>query len=207
MNIILIGDSGHARVIADNVVSSGNRVVARLDHKYTELFVRNGCTFGPVSEVHQLIEKEGAKVIVAIGANAVRRKIVESLTLDAEQYATAIHRDASISPSAVIGNGTVIMPGAIVNAEAVIGKHVIVNSRAVVEHDCVIGNYVHIASGAAAAGLVKLGEGALVETGGSISPVKELGQWSVVRAGSAVMEDVAEFETVMGVPAIVAIDR
>ncbi|PSL40748.1 hypothetical protein B0H99_104210 [Planomicrobium soli] len=45
MNIILIGDSGHASVIADNVVSCGNRVVAKLDDKYTGLFLKN-CWFG-----------------------------------------------------------------------------------------------------------------------------------------------------------------
>lgn len=202
MKIILIGDSGHARVIADNVVSAGGEIVARLDDKYTELVESDGCTFGPVAEVHELIRKNQAKVIAAIGANSVRRKIVERLNLDARQYATAIHRDASVSPSAIIGHGTVIMPGAVVNAEAVIGNHVIVNSRAVVEHDSVIGDFAHIASGAAMAGLVKLGEGVWVETGVSIVPTKRIGQWSVVRAGSAVMEDVGEFKTVMGVPAL-----
>lgn len=203
MNIILIGDSGHAKVIADNVVSAGNRVVARLDDKHSEVFKANGCWFGPVSEVSKLMEKEQAKVIIAIGANSVRRKIVERLALNADQYATAIHSNAVISPSAAIGYGTVVMPGAVVNAEAAVGNHAILNSRSVVEHDCIVGDYVHIASGAAAAGLAKLGEGALVETGASISPMKEIGQWSVVRAGSAVMKDVEAFSTVMGVPALV----
>ncbi len=202
MKIILIGDSGHARVIADAVVSAGGQVVARLDDKYTELVEQDGCAFGPVAEVHKLIETKQAKVVVAIGANVVRQKIVERLALSADQYATAIHRAASISPSAVISPGTVVMPGAVVNAEAVIGNHVIVNSRAVVEHDCVIGDYVHVASGAAVAGLVKLDEGVWVETGASIVPTKRIGQWSVVRAGSAVMEDVGEFKTVIGVPAV-----
>ena len=202
MNIILIGDSGHAKVISDNVVSAGNRVVARLDDKHTEIFKANGCWFGPVSEVSKLMEKEQAKVIIAIGANSVRRKIVERLALNAGQYATAIHSTAVISPSAAIGYGTVLMPGAVVNAEAAVGNHAILNSRSVVEHDCIVGDYVHIASGAAAAGLAKLGEGALVETGASISPMKEIGQWSVVRAGSAVMDDVESFSTVMGVPAL-----
>ena len=202
MNIILIGDSGHAKVIADNVVSAGNRVVARLDDKHTEVFKANGCWFGPVSEVSKLMEKEQAKVIIAIGANSVRRKIVERLALSADQYATAIHSNAVISPSAAIGYGTVVLPGAVVNAEAVVGNHTILNSRSVVEHDCTVGDYVHMASGAVVAGLATLENGVLVETGASITPMKKLGQWSVVRAGSAVMDDVEEFSTVMGVPAL-----
>lgn len=202
MNIILLGDSGHARVIADNVVSAGNRVVARLDDKHTEVYKANGCWFGPVSEVYKLMEKEQAKVIIAIGANSVRRKIVERLALSADQYAIAIHSNAIISPSAAIGYGTVVMPGAVVNAEATVGDHTILNSRSVVEHDCTVGDYVHIASGAVVAGLAKLGDGVLVETGASIIPMKKVGQWSIIRAGSAVMDDVGEFSTVIGVPAL-----
>lgn len=202
MNIILIGDSGHAKVIGDNVVSSGARVVANLDDKYTELFEKGGCWFGPVSEMQRIMEKEQAKVIIAIGANAVRKKIAERLALSADQYASAIHSSAVVSPSAVIGPGTVVMAGAVVNAEAIVGNHAIVNTSAVVEHDCTVGDYVHVASGAAVAGLVRLGEGALVETGASISPLKEIGQWSIVRAGSAVLDDVAAYSTVVGVPAI-----
>ena len=38
MNIILIGDSGHARVIAEILISSGHQVAAKLNDKYTVLF-------------------------------------------------------------------------------------------------------------------------------------------------------------------------
>ncbi|MGK7376366.1 NeuD/PglB/VioB family sugar acetyltransferase [Planococcus sp. 1R117A] len=201
MNILLIGDSGHAKVITDIVNSSGNQVVAKLNDKYAELFKEDGCWFGPVSEVHSLIEKEQAKVIVAIGANSVRRKIVEGLALNADQYATAIHKDAIVSPSAAIGHGTVVMPGAVINAAAIVGDHAIINSRSVVEHDCIAENYVHVSPGATVAGVAKLGEGVLIEAGASVTATKEIGQWSIVRAGSAVIENVGAYTTVMGVPA------
>jgi len=201
MKTILIGDSGHARVITDNLFSCGHQVVAKLDDKHSKLFKEDGCWFGPVSEVHGLIESEQAKVIVAIGKNSVRKEIVERLALNADQYASAIHKSAIVSPSAVIGHGTVVMPGAVVNAAATVGVHVILNSRCVVEHDCVVGDYVHVSPGAAVAGVVKLGEGVLIETGASVIPTKQIGQWSIVRSGSAVMENVGENTTVSGVPA------
>lgn len=207
MNIILIGDSGHARVITDNLISCGHQVVAKLDDKHKELFKEDGCWFGPVAEVHSLIEQEGAKVIVAIGANSVRKKIVEHLALTADHYATAIHKEAIVSPSAVFGVGTVVMPGAVVNAAAQIGNHSIINSRAVVEHDCTVGDYVHVSPGATVAGVATIGEGALVEAGASVIPTKRVGEWSVVRAGSAVLEDVEAFTTVVGVPAQVVAKR
>ncbi|TWT27765.1 acetyltransferase [Planomicrobium sp. CPCC 101110] len=201
MNIILIGDSGHARVIADNITSSGSRVVARLDDKYTEPFKEDGSWMGPVSEVYSLIEKEGAKVVIAIGSNSVRKKIVERLALDVEQYATVIHKDAIVSPSAVIGKGTVVMPGVIVNAAALIGSHVILNTRLVIEHDCVVGDYAHVSPGAMITGGVKIGEGVHIGAGTTVIPLKEIGRWSVVGAGAVVIDDIEEHSTAVGIPA------
>ena len=200
MNIILIGDSGHAKVIADTVISAGNRVVARLDDKYNELTKEDGCWFGPVSEIHAILEKEQGKVIVAIGSNQTRRKIVERLSLTDNQYATVIHEKAIISPSVVIGHGTVVMPGAVVNAAVSIGNHAILNTRLVIEHDCTVGDYAHVSPGATITGGVKVGEGAHIGAGATVIPMKEIGQWSIVGAGSVVLDDIEEFSTVAGVP-------
>lgn len=81
-------------------------------------------------------------VIVSIGVNSTRKKIVEKLNC---HFGVAIHPTAVVSPSARIGEGTVVMAGAIINAGAVIGKHCIINTGASVDHECVLGDYVHIA--------------------------------------------------------------
>ena len=201
MKIILIGDSGHGKVIADNIVSMGNHVVAKLDDKYTELIKEENCWIGPVSEVHVLIEQERAKVVVAIGSNRVRQKVVRRLSLGAEQYATIIHKEAIISPSAVIGNGTVVMPGVIVNAAASIGNHAILNTGAVVEHDCEVRDYAHISPGAILTGGVEIGEGAHIGAGATVIPLKKIGQWSVVGAGSVILDHIGELSTAVGIPA------
>lgn len=201
MNIILIGDSGHARVIADNVTSNGDNVIARLDDKYAELFQEDGCWLGPVSEVKGLIEKEKAKVVIAIGSNAIRKKIVDRLALDDDQYAKIIHKESIVSPSAKIGHGTVVMPGVIVNAAATIGNHAILNTRLVIEHDCIVGDYAHVSPGAMITGGVKIGEGVHIGAGATVIPTKVIGQWSVVGAGSVVIDNVDEHSTAVGVPA------
>ena len=66
-------------------------------------------------------------VIVSIGVNSVRKKIVGRLS---GPFGVAIHPSAVVSPSAKIGEGTVIMAGAVVNADAVIGRHCIINTGA-----------------------------------------------------------------------------
>ena len=201
MNIILIGDSGHGKVIADIVMSNGDNIVAKLDDKYNGIFHNDGCYYGPVSEVKELIKKKQAKVIISVGSNTIRRNIVERLNLSYEHYAISIHKQTFISPSAKIGKGTVIMPGAVVNADASIGSHSIVNSNAVIEHDCIIEDFTHVSPGSIMAGGVKLGEGVHVGAGATVIPIKKIGKWSVVGAGSVVLGDIKEFSTAVGIPA------
>lgn len=201
MNIILIGDSGHGKVIVDIVRSNGDNVVAKLDDKYSEAFNENNCFFGPVSNVKDLIKEKQAKVIISIGSNSIRRKVVERLSLSNDHYATSIHKQAIISPSAEIGSGTVIMPGAVVNADVCIGSHSIVNSSSVIEHECIIGDFAHVSPGAIMAGGAELSEGVHIGAGATIIPLKKVGQWSVVGAGSVVLGNIKGFSTAVGIPA------
>lgn len=201
MKVILIGDSGHARVIADNVTSNGDTVIARLDDKYSELEKRDDCWYGPSSSVHELISQEQAKVVIAIGANAVRQKIVAKLNLSNDDYATIVHKEAIVSPSAELGQGTVVMPGVIVNAAATIGSHVILNTRLVIEHDCVIGDYAHVSPGAMITGGVSIGDGVHIGAGATVIPTKNIGAWSTIGAGSVVIDDIEDYSTAVGVPA------
>src|SRR5699024_2971506 len=156
--VILIGDSGHAKVIEDIINGLENiEVIARLDDKYDQLFKEENLYKGPTSELNKLLNTyPESKVVIAIGSNLIRKKIVDSLKLEKEQYMSFIHPSAVVSPAASIGHGTVVMPNAVVNANASIGNHVIINSGAVVEHDSRLEDYVHISPLAAITGAVRI---------------------------------------------------
>lgn len=203
MKIILIGDSGHGKVVTDCVVSNGGQIVAKLDDKYEQLVNENGVWIGPVSKTRSLIEEEQAKVIIAIGSNEIRRKVTERLSLKYSDYATVIHEQAVVSESAEIGVGTVVMPGAVVNADAIIGSHTIINTRSVVEHDCHIDDFSHVSPGANITGGVVIEEGVHIGAGATVIPLKTVGQWSVIGAGSSVIRDIDPFSIAVGVPASV----
>ncbi len=201
--IVIIGDSGHAKVIADIVdANDGLAVLAMLDDKYSETFVDNGLLKGPIDYLADLIESDPRiGVVIGIGSNRVRKKIVSKLNLTSANYIRLIHPTAVISPNASILEGTVVMPGAIINADAQIGKHAIVNSGSVVEHDCVVGDYAHVSPLAALTGGVCIGEGTHIGAGASIIPLKKVGAWSTVGAGAVVVSDIDDNVTVVGAPA------
>ena len=200
MDYILIGDSGHAKVIEDCIHANGDQVIAKLDDKYKEAFEEHAYKKGPVSILPTIYTKS-TKVIIAIGNNEIRQKIVKQLNLPEEAYGIVIHPSAIISSSAKVECGTVIMPKVVVNADAIIGTHVILNTSAIVEHESIIESYVHISPGAVCTGNVHVSEGAHIGASAVIIPSVQIGAWSTIGAGSSVVRNIANHAVAVGVPA------
>jgi len=193
VKIILQGGGEHARVVLDCLLSMKAHVVVLFDPKY------NGDLFGiPQKDEYQPEFSKEAKAIVAIGNNALRKKVAERTK---HSFANAVHSSAIISSYASVGLGNMILHGSIVQAQSRIGDHVIINTRASIDHDCVIGNYSHIGPGAILCGCVDVGEGAFIGAGAIVIPGKKIGAWATVGAGSVVTADVPDFAIVAGNPA------
>ena len=202
-NVYLFGASGHGKVIKDILNANGIKVEAFVDDNLQV----NECAGRMV-----LHDAKGlSPMIVSIGVNKIRRMIVDRLVAKANaegrplKFSTAIHPSAIISPSAKIGEGTVVMAGAVINADAVIGKHCIVNTGATVDHDCVIGDYCHIAPGAHISGGTQIGEGTWIGVGACVIQCLNIGKDCMIGAGSVVVKDIPDGVTAYGNPCRVKI--
>lgn len=190
----LYGASGHAKVIIDIVHSQNGRIGYVFD---------DNCNILEISgyDVHHN-PGEGLSnelpTIIGIGENRTRKRVANSITGEIHPFLS--HVSAVVSPSAVIGNGTVIMANASINAEASIGLHCIINTGAVVEHEVEMGNFVHISPNAAIAGNVEIGEGSHLGIGAVVIPGIKIGKWTTVGAGAVIIEDIPDFATVVGNP-------
>lgn len=203
MNIIIIGDSGHSKVIADSInASSDQQVYAKLDDKYDAVFSEAGIVKGPIRHITTLLkENNDLNVIVGIGVNAIRQRIISTYELAEDVFCNVIHPSAVISPTAQLGKGIVIMPNAVVNADAVIGNHVILNSGSVVEHDCAVEDYAHLSPLAVLTGGVHVGAGSHIGAGASVIPGLKIGKWTTLGAGSVVISNIEDHVTAVGNPA------
>lgn len=201
--IIVLGDSGHSKVIADLISSKEDMsLIAKLDDRYEEVFVSEGIIKGPIAHLNKLIQEESdIYVVLGIGSNAVRKKLVKELRLPRTSFISLIHPTAIISPSVKIGVGTVVMPRVVVNADAVIGDHAILNTGSIIEHDCKVADYAHISPQAILTGGVAVGEGTHIGAGASVIPLIKVGDWATIGAGAAVVSDIPRKTTAVGVPA------
>lgn len=195
-NIILIGGSGHAKVVIDCIRAAGDTPVGILDDGIAPgTKVLDVPVLGATDRWQEFTQH---KFIIAIGSNAVRARLAATMQV---RWHTAVHPQAAVSDYATLGHGTVVMPGAVINAGATVGNHCIVNTCAVVEHDCQLEDFVHISPCAALGGTVCVGAGTHVGIGASVRNNLSLCKDSIVGAGAAVVKDITQPGTYVGVPA------
>lgn len=189
-DVIIIGASGHGKVIADIIELCGDNVYAFLDDDTSKA--------GVTGKISDCVNYPDKKFIIAIGNNAVRRKFAEEYNLD---YYTAIHPSAIIAKDAKIGEGTAVMAGTVINPATVIGKHCIINSGSVVEHDNRLSDFVHLSPNATLCGTVTVGENTHVGAGVTVKNNTNVASDCVIGVGAAVVKDITEAGTYLGVPA------
>lgn len=196
--VIVIGAGGHGKVIADIVHSRGDRVLGFLDDSSEA--PEAVCGIPVLGGAKDYVNYPEAQFVIAIGNGITRRKVAEQL--DDVRWYTAIHPSAVISPmGTVIGEGTVIMAGAVVNPCTVIGKHCIINTCASVDHDNRIGDYTHISVGVTLAGTVTVGHTAWIGAGAVVSNNLSVCHGAMIGAGAVVIRSIEEPGTYVGVPA------
>jgi sugar O-acyltransferase (sialic acid O-acetyltransferase NeuD family) len=204
--LLVYGASGHAKVVIDAIEKSGLFTIQLLvdDNPALKGLEVYGYTVAGGQEVFQ--DRHGLLLeyssVVAIGNNDIRAKIARWLEEQGGKLcAPVVHPSAQIARGASIGDGTVVMAGAVINADACIGKNVIVNSGAIIEHDCIIGDAVHVAPGATLCGGVRIGDGTLVGAGAVIHPNRQIGHNVTIGAGATVLDNLPDEITVAGTPA------
>lgn len=196
--VIVIGASGHGKVAADIVRSSGDTLLGFLDDN--ALLPPMDVGIPVLGRVADYANYPDASFVIGIGSSAVREKIARQL--DGVRWYTAIHPSAVISAlDTEIGAGSVVMANAVVNPSAHVGAHCIINTAAVVEHDDRIGDFSHISVGARLGGAVSIGAHTWIGIGAAVGNNVSICDHCIIGAGAAVIHDIKESGTYVGVPA------
>lgn len=202
-DLVIVGAGGHGREILQCVAD----INARASQWKVLGFVDDGCTADRVGGMPLLgksnwLAGRDCNVVVAIGAPAVRCRVVRALeAMGVSQFASLVHPSAQVGATVEIGAGCMICAGAIVTTDIAIGRHAIINTGAVVSHDCRLADFVTLAPRACLSGAVQLGEGADLGAGCTLVPGVGVGDWAAVGAGAVVISNVPSNDIVAGVPA------
>lgn len=195
--LVIIGASGHGRVVADIAKRTGYEQILFLDDQ--EVLTENGGNV-VAGRCSSYVDYD-CDMIVAIGNPIIREKFMRELEEHGKNIPTLIHPSVSIGENVEIGKGTVIVAGAVINPGAVIGKGCIINTCASVDHDCHVGDFVHISVGAHVSGTVNIGERTWIAAGATVSNNLNICADCMIGVGAVVVKDILEAGTYIGVPA------
>ena len=200
--VVVLGASGHAKVVLEILEEMGNfeiigcTTAAAASHEILRYPVLGGDDILPA-----LFASGTSHAFVAVGDNRIRQKVIRRIRDLGFTLVSAVSRSALVSPRARLGEGVAVMPRATINVDSLVDDGAIINTGATVDHDCIVGECAHIAPGVNLAGNVKVGQGAFLGIGSCAIPGVAIGAWAMVGAGAAVLGDLPDGVTAVGVPA------
>jgi sugar O-acyltransferase (sialic acid O-acetyltransferase NeuD family) len=202
--VLVYGAGGHGKVIADILISKGETGFAGFIDDREELAGTEVMGFPVLGNGEWLREQasdSSLAIAIGIGESGVRQILATHCLRWGIEILTLVHPAATVSRTARLGPGTVVMAGARVNPDADAGAGVIVNTGAVVEHDVVIGDYAHVAPNAAMGGASRLGAFSHLGLGAVVLEGVSIGSHTIVGAGAVVVENLPDQVVAIGVPA------
>lgn len=196
--IVIIGASGHGKVIADIARENGYTTIIFLDDDLSHQECGGYPVAGKSSDAQNYPTYD---FIVGIGNAKIRQRIQQSLELKYLTLAVLVHPAAVVAVDVEIGAGTVVMAGSVINPGAVIGKGCIINTCSSVDHDCQVADYVHVSVGAHIAGTAQIGERTWIGAGATVSNNITICDDCMIGAGAVVVRNIEESGTYVGIPA------
>lgn len=180
-SLILIGAGGHARSCIDVIEQQGQYQIAGLIGMPDEVQTQHlGYTvIGTDSNLPDLA-KNYPYALITIGQIQTaehRIRLYQQAIQFGFQLPIIIAPTAHVSRHAKLGEGSIVMHGAIINVGARVGNNCIINSCALVEHDAIVEDHCHISTGARLNGDVVVGAGSFIGSG------------SVIKEGVAIGKD------------------
>lgn len=193
--LIIVGASGHGKVVADIAKLQGYTNIAFLDNDPN----LKECAGYPVLGPDTISKNLEGDEFIAVGNATIRKRLMERDSH--KHFPVLIHPSAVVAESAVIGIGSVVMAGAIINPDATIGKGCIINTSSSVDHDCIVGDYGHVSVGAHLSGTVTCGENVWFGAGTIVSNNIAICSNVLMGAGAVVVKNIEKEGTYIGVPA------
>ena len=157
-NLLIMGAGQYGQVVRETAEASGQFCrIAFLDDN-------NENALGKINDYEQY-RSEFQYAFVAMGNPELRMRWMDKLKAAGFDLPVLIHPKAYVSPSALLGEGTIVEPMAVVNTEAVVEKGGLLCAGCVVNHNAHVMSCCQIDCGAVVASNAVVPEGTKVHSG------------------------------------------
>jgi len=198
IDVIIIGAGGHSAEIDEYIIHSQKtkgieeiRISGFLDdnpasyaaYEFSAPFI------GSLKE-HKILKDHF--YIIGIANLNYRRIFIDKFTAEGAKFISFFHVNAYISPSAIIGEGTIIGPHVNVGPNAILGSYNLINSRCSLGHDTQIGSYNFISPNVCFSGFTKIGDENLFGINAATIPGISVGNKNKIAAGMVLDQNVGD---------------
>ncbi len=168
---------------------------------------KSGILFCEYKEFEQFYEKNKSNITRYRTEIGMRNSAIP--LADLTKYNARIEPGAVIRDIVEIGDGCVIMMGAVLNIGAVIGEKTMIDMNVVVGGRAIVGKNCHIGAGTVLAGVIEppsadpviIEDDVLIGANVVVLEGVKVGKGAVIAAGSVVVKDVEPYMVMVGVPA------
>ncbi|MFD5278252.1 NeuD/PglB/VioB family sugar acetyltransferase [Pseudarthrobacter sp. NPDC058362] len=202
--LILISASGLAREVLAMVRSSGQYDIVGLlddDKELAGVTVDGAPVLGGIDDAVSFIH---AFLLVCMSSGRRRQAVVERLArlgLQESRYATAIDPSVQYPEGCRIGRGSILLRNVTLTAGVTLGAHVVAMPSVTFSHDDDVADFATFAAGVSLGGGVRIGRAACLGMHSSVRDRTSVGDYASVGMGAAVLSNVPDGETWVGVPA------
>lgn len=166
-----------------------------------------GTLFGEWADIEPFLTEHAAFIDDYVIENDTRNSAIP--LLDLKGINARIEPGAIIRDQVAIGDNAVVMMGAVINIGAVIGEGTMIDMGAILGGRATTGKNCHIGAGAVLAGVIEppsaqpvvVEDDVLIGANAVVLEGVRIGKGAVVAAGAIVVDDVAPYTVVAGVPA------
>ncbi len=127
--------------------------------------------------------------------------IISRANISDSKFISIVHPNATISSSARLGRGSVVLSNTSIGSCVKIGNHVMILQNCVISHGTQVENYSVMATGVCLGGNVHIKKGAYLGSQSCIRTGLKIGQHALVGMGSVVLKNVPASEIWCGNPA------
>ena len=136
--LLILGAGQYGQVVSEIAAEMGNfEKIAFLDDALPDIAIGK-------FDSYMEHTKEFNMAIVALGNSQLRLHWMEKLKAAGYEFPVLIHPRACASPSAQIGEGTVVEPMAVIQPGVQVGKGCLVCANTVLKHNCVVSDGCYI---------------------------------------------------------------
>ena len=203
MRLAIYGTGGLGKEVMDIAVRRNSLFAEWSDIWFINDFREEGELHGARCVHFETLLKHKAdfSCVVGVGEPSDREKLFGKLQKNRVAVAGLVDPSAIVSPSAKVGEGSIICEYTVVHANAVVGRNCLIQPFAAVAHDVHVGDHSVLSSFCVVGGSSVFGIRAFAGMHSSVKEKLTIGDDVIIAMGAVVFQNLPDGVTVIGNPA------